>query len=344
MPFIGKTSLKPNARLPKSLFVGGVALGHAQTAMKFDQAGLLADHIPNGMYLVDKDRRIVDWNAAAERLTGYKKQEVVGKCCGDGILEHVDEFGNSLCGDRCPLLMAARLGMDCRSDVFMHHKRGHRVPVHVLASPIRAESGEITGMVETFTDNTAKLELLERARELERIALIDALTGIGNRRYCEQQIRRAIDGLYRNGTPFGVVLWDTDNFKSINDRYGHACGDAVLRMVGQSLASNLRSLDFAGRWGGEEFIVLFHNSTAAGGELIARRLRVLVQRSFVMWDGTRVAVTVSGGVAQARPDETVDSLYCRADRLLYQAKAAGKNRFASDHGIEAPALDGCTAA
>lgn len=323
---------------------GAVALGDARSGMKLNQADLLADHIPNGMYLVDKDRRIVDWNAAAERLTGYKKEEVVGKWCGDAILEHVDEYGNSLCGDRCPLLMAARLGMDCRSDVLMHHKQGHRVPVHVLASPIRAESGEITGMVETFTDNTAKLELLERARELERVALIDALTGIGNRRYCEQQIRGSIEDLHRNGTPFGIVLWDIDNFKSINDRYGHACGDAVLRMVGQSLASNLRSFDFAGRWGGEEFIVLFHNSTAAGGERIARRLRVLVQRSFVVWEGERVAVTVSGGVAQARPNETVDSLFNRADRLLYQAKAAGKNRFASDRGMEGPALGGCTAA
>ena len=312
--------------------------------MKLNQAVLLADHIPNGMYLVDKDRRIVDWNAAAGRLSGYAKEEVIGKCCGDGILEHVDELGNSLCGDRCPLLMAARLGTDCSSDVLMHHKQGHRVPVHVLASPITAGSGEVTGMVETLTDNTAKLNLLERVRELERVALIDALTGIGNRRYCEQQIRCGIDGLCRNLTPFGIVLWDIDNFKSVNDRYGHACGDAVLRMAGQSLASNLRSSDFAGRWGGEEFIVLFHNSTAAGGERIARRLSVLVQRSFVMWDGHRVAVTVSGGVAQARPHETVDSLLDRADRLLYQAKAAGKNRFASDRGIMGPTLGGCTAA
>lgn len=329
---------------PKSLTRGGDAHAVARIGMKLNQTGLLLDYLPNGMYMVDKDRRIVDWNAAAERLTGYTRQEAVGKCCGDGILEHVDENGNSLCGERCPLLMAARLGIDCRSDLILHHKHGHRVPVHVLASPISRESGEITGMVETFTDNTAKLELLERARELERVALIDSLTGIGNRRYAEQQIRARIDDLHRNGTPFGVALWDIDNFKSINDRYGHGCGDAVLRMVGQTIASNLRTFDFAGRWGGEEFIVLFHNTTAATGERIARRLRVLVQRSFVIWAGQRIAVTVSGGVAQARPNETLDTLYHRADSLLYHAKASGKNRFASDRNIENPLPGGRNAA
>lgn len=312
--------------------------------MSFSESHSLLDHIPNGMYLVDKDRRIVDWNAAAERLTGYKKEEVVGKRCGDGILDHVDEFGNSLCGERCPLLMAARLGMECRSEVLMHHKQGHRLPVNVLASPVRSESGEITGMVETFTDNTARLELLERARELERIALIDSLTGIGNRRYSEQEIRRGLDDLHRNGSPFGLVLWDVDRFKTLNDTHGHDCGDAVLRMVGQTLASNLRSFDFAGRWGGEEFVVLFRNATSAGGERIARRLRVLVQRSFILWEGERMSVTVSGGVAQARPADTVESLYRRADRLLYQAKAAGRNRFASDRGLEDPKASGRSAA
>lgn len=304
---------------------------------------LSSDHIPTAMYVVDRDRRIVDWNAAASRLTGFSKAEVVGKCCGDGILEHVDEEGNSLCGDRCPLLMAAQFGTECTAEVFMHHKSGHRVPVSVTASPLKGDSGEITGMVETFTDNTARLELIERARELERLALIDELTGIGNRRFCEQEVRRSIDDLQRHGIPFDIVLWDIDNFKMLNDSYGHDCGDAVLTMVAQSMASNLRSLDFAGRWGGEEFIIVLHNITVAGGESLARRLSVLIQRSFVIWGENRISVTVSGGLVHARPYDTLETLYQRADGLLYQAKAAGKNCFVSDRDVDGLVPGNCTA-
>ncbi len=160
-------------------------------------ARMLVDNVPQGLYLVDRDRRIQTWNAAAERLTGYKREEVIGRCCGDGILEHVNEAGEPMCGERCPLLLAAQLGVECSAEVYLHHKAGHRVPVHVRAGPIRDAAGKLTGMAETFTDNTARLELLERARSLERMALIDGLTGIGNRRYCEQVVKQHIDNLHR---------------------------------------------------------------------------------------------------------------------------------------------------
>lgn len=304
-----------------------------QLTCSADLSGLLLDHIPQGLYLVDKERRIQAWNAAAERLTGYKKDEAVGRWCGDGILEHVDEDGQSLCGERCPLLMAARLGVECKSDVYMHHKEGHRVPVRVVGTPIRDASGELIGMAETFTDNTEKLELLERVRELERMALIDSLTGIGNRRYSEQVIRESIDNLHRSGTPFGLVMADIDHFKVVNDSYGHEVGDTVLRMVGGTLGSNLRSFDFAGRWGGEEFVVVVRNAANGDAEMVATRLLTMVSKSFLVRGESRLTVSLSAGVTQARPADTMESLYQRADSLLYRAKAAGRNRLVPDRGL-----------
>ena len=306
--------------------------------------GLLVEHIPQGIYLVDRERRIQAWNAAAERLTGFKKEEVMGRWCGDGVLEHVNEEGQPMCGERCPLLLAAQLGVDCEADVFLHHKDGHRVPVHVRAGVIRDESGRVTGMAETFTDNTERLEGLERVRKLERMALLDALTGIGNRRYSEQMIQESIDNLHRNGTPFGLVMADIDHFKAMNDCHGHEAGDAVLKMVGSTMESNLRSFDFAGRWGGEEFIVVVHNAVRLETERVAKRLLKMVERSFLQRGDDRLKVTISAGVTQARPADTMESLYQRADNLLYRAKAAGRNRFVSDRGASGPAADGLHAA
>ena len=296
-------------------------------------AETLVNHMPQGVYLVDQQRRILAWNVAAERLTGYTSAEVVGRRCGDGILEHIDEEGNSLCGERCPLLLSARLGCECRSDVFLHHKQGHRVPVHVQATPIRNEENSVIGMAESFSDNTDSLCLIERARSLERMALIDTLTGIGNRRYCEQILRQSLDNLHRNATPFGLILADIDHFKAVNDTHGHDVGDAVLKMVAGSLASNLRSFDFAGRWGGEEFIVVVHNAVASESEKVAHRLLTMVKKSFLARPGGRLSATISAGVVQARPADTVESLFRRADSLLYESKNAGRNRFTSDRGI-----------
>lgn len=309
-----------------------------------DVAAMLIDHVPQGMYLVDRARRIQAWNVASERLTGYKKEEVIGRWCGDGILEHVNEAGEPMCGERCPLLLAAELGVECEADVYLHHKNGHRVPVRVIAGPIRDERGDVIGMAETFTDNTARLEGLERVRKLEQMALVDALTGIGNRRYSEQVIRESLDNLHRNGTPFGLVMADVDHFKAVNDRYGHEAGDAVLKMVGGTLESNLRSFDFAGRWGGEEFVVVAHNAVIGETERVAKRLLTMVERSFLQRGEARLKATISEGVTQARPADTMESLYRRADGLLYQAKAAGRNRFVSDRGVSGLAADGLHAA
>ncbi len=135
-----------------------------------------------------------------------------------------------------------------------------------------------------------------------------------------------------------------DRFKQVNDTYGHDSGDEVLKMVGQSLSSNLRSIDFAGRWGGEEFIVVIHSAAAGGSESAARRLLTMVERSFLQRGEERLSVTVSAGATQARPADTMESLYQRADRLLYQAKMAGRNRFASDRGADSPPADGSSAA
>lgn len=304
-----------------------------QLTSSSDLSRLLLDHLPQGLYLVDQERRIQSWNTAAERMTGYFRDEVIGKCCGDGILEHVDEEGGQLCGERCPLLFAARTGAECRADVYMHHKDGHRVPVQVLGTPIKDATGELIGMAETFSDNTAKVELLERARELERMALIDSLTGIGNRRYSEQVIRESIDNLHRNGTPFGLVMADIDHFKALNDSHGHEAGDAALKMVGATMESNLRSFDFAGRWGGEEFIVVVHTAVRLETERVAKRLLKMVERSFLQRGEERLKVTISAGVTQARPADTRESLYQRADQLLYEAKAAGRDRYVSDLGV-----------
>jgi len=289
----------------------------------------LIDNLTEGIYFLDRERRITYWNRGAERLTGYPAQEVLGRCCADGLLQHMDQGGRLLCHDGCPMQATMADGREREVEVFLHHKAGHRVPITVSAVPIRGAGGEIVGAVEVFNDISRQVLAQDRIRELEALSLLDPLTGAGNRRYAEISLTSRLSEKKRYHLPVGLLFVDVDRFKSVNDRFGHAVGDEVLRVVGRSLAAALRAGDFLGRWGGEEFIVLI-------GGLEGRRLRdagdrlcaLIAQSSVPAVPG--LEVTASIGVTEARSDDSVESLVARADGRMYEAKRLGRNRVFDD--------------
>ena len=171
------------------------------------------------------------------------------------------------------------------------------------------------------------LENARLHRIVERQALVDGLTGIANRRQCEDALTAEIARAERLGSTLTLVLADLDDFKMVNDAHGHAVGDDVLRKFAAALRSTVRDSDLAGRWGGEEFLLLLPGADATGGALLADRVRATFsERSFAGRDGETVTVTCSFGVAQHRPGDDARELFASADRALYRAKRAGKNR------------------
>ena len=171
------------------------------------------------------------------------------------------------------------------------------------------------------------LENARLHRIVERQALVDGLTGVANRRHCEEALTSEISRADRLGTPLTLVLTDLDDFKAINDEHGHAAGDEVLREFAAVLRATLRDSDLAGRWGGEEFLLLLPGADAVGGAQLADRVRAsLAERSFLGRDGAVVSVTCSFGVAQHQPGWHERELFAAADRALYRAKREGKNR------------------
>ncbi len=289
----------------------------------------LLDNLYDGVYFVDKDRTITYWNRGAERITGYMSDEVTGRCCADNILKHIDEKGIPLCDGGCPLSETLSDGMLRSAEVYLLHKDGHRVPISVRVAPIRDDRGQITGAVEIFTDNTPQAAALERIAEYEKIMYIDPLTELANRRYTDITLNARHEEMERYGWPFGVIFIDIDHFKQINDRYGHDAGDEVLKMIAKTLSKSLRSFDVLGRWGGEEFVGVIANVDADELIVTANRFRMLVEqsrRSSVSPD----KVTVSIGATLARPGDTIAELLKRADKLMYESKAAGRNRVTLD--------------
>jgi PAS domain S-box-containing protein len=119
----------------------------------------LLDYLTDGIYFTDKERRIAYWNKGAEALAGYSSQEVIGKCCKDNLLMHVDALGRELCLHGCPLDATIQDGKPREAEVFLHHKNGHRVPIRVRIAAMRNDAGEIVGAVEAFSDNSAHMQM-----------------------------------------------------------------------------------------------------------------------------------------------------------------------------------------
>lgn len=233
---------------------------------------------------------------------------------------------------------------------------------HELHLLVQVFNGMAAKLRRVFDDNAALMRDLkeanatlqarveERTRDLAHLARTDQLTGLSNRRELDEGLARAVlrasEGTARpgsgtaaeGGAALSLVLADIDHFKSINDRYGHAAGDAVLVAFADVLRAGLRGGDALGRWGGEEFMILCPGTALEGARALAERLRRHVAEAEMPAVGRQ---TCSFGVAELCPGETVDGLLLRADAALYAAKHRGRNRV---EAAKPPPLDRCTAA
>jgi diguanylate cyclase (GGDEF)-like protein len=171
------------------------------------------------------------------------------------------------------------------------------------------------------------LENARLHRMVERQALVDGLTGLANRRQADEALVSELARTERLGGPVGLILADVDDFKAVNDRFGHPTGDLVLRDLAETLRENVREIDTAARWGGEEFAVILPGTDLEGAAQVAERIRVaLAEREIVSVDGAPLHVTASFGVATSSATTTVQQLVETADEALYRAKRAGKDR------------------
>lgn len=176
----------------------------------------------------------------------------------------------------------------------------------------------------------ANTRLAEQESKLEQVQLEarkDHLTGVPNRRALDERLKEEFDRAERSRRPFSVLLLDIDHFKRFNDTYGHQVGDHVLNTTAATLSAQLRKVDMIARYGGEEFAAVLPDTDLVNAQLVAEKLRAAVELASVLHKGQALKVTVSIGVASSCVEkETLRALLERADKSLYRAKEAGRNR------------------
>lgn len=285
---------------------------------KEERFRLMLEGIPSPAWLVSKERRILAQNKAAVSIFGTKNGDYCwkgvhgGDYLPDKYREALKKTGRPLPGTKCYF---------CRGDEALERNE-----------PINSEV-ELAGNIwDTWwiplgkdvylhyaTDVTRYKKIEE---ELRHLSITDVLTNAYNRRYFTQKLEEEIERAKRTGRNFSLIMLDIDHFKSINDRFGHTVGDLVLKSTAEVIKNRIRKVDTLARWGGEEFVILLPDTSVKNAARLAEELREKLSRMDIPDVGH---VTASFGVVGYNQGDTVDKLVQRADDLMYEAKAAGKN-------------------
>ena len=301
----------------------------AQALRDTDLFWALLEQSDAGLYVVDPERRILYWNPGAARISGYTAVDITGRFCHGDLLMHCDAEGAGLCGARCPLASVIADGHPRDCLIYLRHKQGHRLPVHVRSRPIRDGKGQIIGAVEVFRPEPTAA----RHRVLHGTALgcCDEDTGLGNRSFGMMLVRHALESLDLFELPFGWLRIALDKRDELEHRHGKAFLDAAATVMARTLERSLAPLDVLLRWDPTEFRALVR--CAGNRELleIARRAAVLVRASCVAWWGDSLRIRISAGGVLARRGDTLESLEQSASAALEASITAGGNQVAVKH-------------
>lgn len=294
-------------------------------------------------FVIDHNHVVTHWNRACEAMTGMSAVRMIGTreqwrafyaterpvmadLIVDGVMEsEVDRYYHDKFRKSALLEDAYEA-----EDFFPAFGEDGRW-LFFTAVPLRDTEGRIIGAIETlqdFTERRRAEEALKRSEEsYRRLSLTDSLTGLYNRRHFHDQMHTETSRAIRYGHPLSLLILDLDNFKSFNDAFGHLVGDHVLTILADSIRNCFRQTDCGYRYGGEEFAALLPETALADALEVAERLRAMFADADLGLHGfPNLRGSVSIGVAQFKPDESITDFIHRADAAVYRAKDLGRNQ------------------
>lgn len=291
-----------------------IALAHEQLQVLWQAV----EHSPTTIMIADRRANLVYVNSHFVRETGYTAAEVQGK--NPRLLQ------SGLVSPEVYATMWQQLsqGQSWSGELINRRKNGETYWEEAQISPVLGDDGEVLRYV------AVKLNITERKEASERLAYManhDALTDLPNRLLFSERVEQALALAQRNGKRLALLFLDLDKFKPVNDRYGHAAGDALLRQVAQRMVACVRAADTVGRVGGDEFVVLLQDvENASAAVQVAEKIRLALNEAFVL-DGPTVSIAATIGLV-VYPDHgaSADELTRHADLAMYQAKENGRNQ------------------
>jgi PAS domain S-box-containing protein/diguanylate cyclase (GGDEF)-like protein len=293
---------------------------------EFDFFRAILENLHVAVYVVDRQAKILFWNDGAERITGYLRQDVIGRVHHDNFLGETNGEDIDLDGPFAPTAVVMREGRPLKAEISLRHKSGHRIPVKLWAFPIRDADGVIVAAAESFEENICITDWDRRQAKLATYGCIDRASGLLTHGIIHSHVRENLGMFAEHRVPFSLLCIQIDYLERVLARDGPGAIAAVLRVVGQTLENTLRPTDFLGRWQENQFLAIL--SECSGTEIsgASERLRRMVGASQISWWGDRLPVTVSLGGTTAKQTDTVDTMILRAEEALQESAASGGNR------------------
>lgn len=279
-----------------------------------------------GTFLIDREKNIIFWNKSAENISGYPSSETVGRKCWDKLLLPIDDQGRPICSESCPVNNIQPDTPNQILELYIHHREGYRLPVLMKVVPLKSHVDKLIGTTHIFIDISPRLSMPPRTDELDRLDLVDPLTSIGNRNFLKIYLKSRLQEMQKFGLNFGVLFIDIDRLAEINNLYGHSTGDRLIAAIARTFLNNLRFIDVIGRWDDDAFLAIITNVNEVKLDLVANKLRLLAQNSFIFTNGLSVSTTVSIGGTMARKRDTFKEIIDRAEKLMLHSKWLGRNR------------------
>lgn len=288
----------------------------------------ILESINIGIVIIDKNYNVVEWNNWMTVYSGKSAGEVEGK----NIYDLYPELDRNCFNRGCKTVLSfgnlVFLSSKLHKYLFPFKLQGSHSTLfsHMQQScyliPIKNDEGEVEGIMINIHDVTENAVLEKHLKEL---SYIDGLTGVYNRRTFERRLMEEFTRHKRTESPLGIIMFDLDYFKTVNDAYGHQFGDTVLQQVVSMCKENLRTEDFLARYGGEEFVCLLINQNLEQTRLVAERLRKAIEQMPISMNSESVTVTISLGIADSSFCSDHETLLKLADDALYAAKRKGRN-------------------
>lgn len=280
----------------------------------------LLDNLHDAVWVLDSERHTTHWNEGAETLTGYTAEEMLGTDCRDRAPVHLSEDGVALCDSICPLVESDSPRDVQEVQVYMRHKTGHLVPAHARIVPLRDADGHLTGVAEILSERSPGDAIETRLEDLERLARLDVLTRLPNRRYVEEKVTAHLAEFERYDQHFGMMLIDLNAFAKMNEKFGSESGDEVLRMIARTWLLAARPFDTVARWEDDSFAVIGVNLDREGLRSMGERFLMLLSNLLKPWDRSSLGVGACVGATMVRRADSTGSVILRAEKALEEAK------------------------
>jgi PAS domain S-box-containing protein/diguanylate cyclase (GGDEF)-like protein len=287
----------------------------------------LLDSLAVGVYMVDREGKILFWNEGAEQITGHLKHIVIGHSRRDSVLTQCDERSCSICGETCPFGEVRKDGKPREVRLSLRHKLGHSIPVLFRITAVRDSRGSIVYLAGSFDEKRRALEDKRNLRTPVPEECRDE-SGVSSHGFIQLHLREGLAGLAEYQIPFSVLCLEIDQFHKLRSTHGREAAESMARAVAETLRDSLRPDDFVGRWADHQFLAVLSNCGPLGVEKAGERIHRMVTNAGIDWWGDRLKPATVMGFATAQPGDTPQTLVQRAKPQLSSqsnevAKAAG---------------------